>query len=208
MKISSREKFFIIVLSISIIAFIGNKFVPIILINKGSVRENYNKTKEIYDNMSQNIKMKNLYEERKNKFLVEINSLSILSDIKQEDILKTLYQSLSSCGIEIVSISFSNVFATSIDNSSNELVSESKMDNTEYENNQLPMVSMFINIEFKSSYDKILALIDKLQENNYDIAITNIHIIKSRSDSSNNHCVMDLNFYAIPLNFSKGVDEG
>lgn len=206
MKINKREKFFILVLLISVIIFIGNKFVPIIIVNRVSIREDYNKTKEIYDNMSRNIRMKNFYEEQKKKLLVEVSELNIFSDIRQENILEILYKSFSSCRIEIVSISFSNVIATSIDIASNEIVSESKMDNTDFQNDQLPMVSMIVNIEFKSSYEKILDLIDKLQENNYDIAITNIHIIKS--NFNDNHCFMDVSFYAIPLNINRRVDEG
>lgn len=206
MKINKREKFFILVFLISIIIFIGNKFIPTIIINRASIIEDYNKTKEAYDNMSQNIRMKNFYEDQKERLLVEVSELKFFSDINQDNIIEILYQGLSLCGIEIISISFSNVITTSIDILSNETVPESKMDNTDIGNNQLPVLSIIINIEFKTSYKKFLALIDKLQENNYNIAITKIHIIKS--DINNVHSFMDISFYAIPLNYNKRVDEG
>ncbi len=205
MKINKREKLFIFVLLILIIIFIVDKLMPIITSKRTSISENYNKTKEIYDSMSQNIRMKNFYEKEKEKLLAEVSELNSFSDIKQENIIEILYNSLSTCGIEIISINFSNIFTTSIDILSNETVSESKMDNVNNEMNQLPVKSMIINIEFKSSYEKILALIDKLQENNCDIAITNIHITKF--NFNDNYCVMDVIFYAIPLNINKRADE-
>jgi len=197
MKLSKREKYFILVLLISIIVLIFSKLAPLITVNKNSTKENYIKTKEIYVNMSQNINMLNYYEDEKVKLKTEIAEISVLPEIKQENIIEILYKNLSSCGIEITSLNFSEPMLTLFDISTNEMVSESQIDNNEKNNNELSVLTMIVNVEFKTNYTNILEFIDKLKDNNFDIAITNIHIIKS--DFNKVQGIVDVNFYAIPF---------
>jgi len=199
MKLSRREKCFVLVLIISIIVFVFSKFILLIISNNISIKEDYIKTKEIYVNMSRNINMVNYYEDKKNKLQSEITEISVPTDIKQVNMIKILYKNLYSCGIDIISLNFSEPLLTLFDISTNEMLLESPIDDNEKNNNQLSLLTMIVNVEFKSNYENILNLIDELQDNKNNISITNIHIIKSDFDKVQG--IMDISFYAIPLSF-------
>jgi hypothetical protein len=210
MRISKREKLFIIIFLISIIVYLGDRFLPTIISKKLSINEDYTQIKEMYDCMALNISLKDFYEWERLKLMFEVRDFNMLSDIKQEDIIEILNKNLASSGIEIVNINFSEVFLTGVNTLENELLVESNSDGyvsndnldlnkSESENDQLSVLTMLVNVEFKSSYENVLTLIDKLHKNQYDIAITNIHIVKS--DYNKVYGVVDINFYAIPLNY-------
>lgn len=206
MKLSKREKLFLLVLLVSIVIYAGNKYIPTLLSSKNHVNEDYNKICDVYSNMIQNIGMKELYEEKRRELLVEINSMNMLSDIKQENILEILYKHLSSCGVEIININFSEVTPLEINSADNEVLIESSAENQTVNtisnsnsnlniNEQLSTLTTLVDIEFRSSYERVLTLIDELKENKNDMAITNIHLIKS--DYNNIYGVMSVRFYAI-----------
>lgn len=206
MKLSKREKLFLFVLLVSIVIYAGNKYIPTLLSSKNHVNEDYNKICDVYSNMIQNIKMKELYEEKRRELLVEINSMNMLSDIKQENILEILYRHLSSCGVEIININFSEVTPLEINSADNEVLIESSAENQTVNtisnsnsnlniNERLSTLTTLVDIEFRSSYEQVLTLIDELKENKNNMAITNIHLIKS--DYNNIYGVMSVRFYAI-----------
>lgn len=198
MKLNRREKLLIIVFSASIVMYFGIKLVPSFLSKSITVKEKYDEMYATYDDMFQNIKMKDIYEERRKKLQTEISDMNIPSDIRQEKIIEVLYKNLSSCGIKIVNINFSDVIPVDMSTSPEAILESGYNDEKVYdgENEGASILSMLVDIEFSSNYESVLNLIDKLQECDGNMAITNIHIIKQ--DYNNVYVNMDVRFYAVP----------
>lgn len=200
MKINKRERLLIYIFFILVFIYFGNKFAPEIFLKSKLRNNNYKNISQIYEGMLQNFEINNLWEERKQEILGEIDDLNVLCDIKQEQIIEILYKYLLSNSIEIIDINFSEAFPVSRNTTMNENLVETEeyyqsINNSEP--NKLSALTMLVDIEFKSSYENMLSLIDGLQSHSIDMAITNIHVIKCDKDIV--YGVMDINFYAIPM---------
>lgn len=195
MKVSDRMKIFIIVSFICLVICVVTIFTTKLLYTFTVAKDEYDQMYIRYDNMYKNFMTNKYYKEMEQKLLDEKYNLNVLTYVKQEEIIKILHGNLSSCGINLIKFNFSEVLPLSLNN---------PIDGTsdtieEAEENTLPeIVMMNVNIEFNCNYENILKLIDKLQNNNIDMSITNMRTTFYEEDIV--FVVMDIAFYAVPEN--------
>ncbi|WP_313163746.1 hypothetical protein [Sedimentibacter sp.] len=228
MKLSRREKVLIIVLIISLIAYAGYVIIPSLnLFNLESLRSEYNRMSIEYNSMSQNILLKNKYEESIQTVSEEINSLNVISDLRQEKIIVFLNNYFTNNGIDANAISFTdatvvpvNIVAESAEQKeisffealmndiNGEVPKKDEAPNPEdlSEEQSLTVRQISVNITFESTYDELLKFIDSIQNNKVDISITNINIV---SESNLIQGTIALNFYEVPKpeGFTESNDE-
>lgn len=195
MKNNKCIKALICLVVVFVIFYILKNNVPAKAVGKlSSKQDEYLKIKIDYENMADNFKKKKYYEDSADKLLKEINALDVLTDIKQEQIIEILNENISNCNIEATSINFSEVIPVRINNSNNAEVVQSEEILNENATQNAVMIS--VQIEFKSSYDNMLKFVDELQNSSINIVIENMRIYM---DKDNVYGVMDLSFYAVPL---------
>ena len=139
----------------------------------------------IYEKMADNIKNMKLYEKQQQELLNEINRLSIMDNLCQEEIINLLSYYVSSCNIDPIKITFSEVRPVIFSGANNSEVS--MRDDVEFKN-------MSVNIEFTSTYDQMLMFIKQVQENENVIDITDMRILNT-DEGEGVYCVINLNFY-------------
>ncbi|WP_019228926.1 hypothetical protein [Sedimentibacter sp. B4] len=139
-----------------------------------------------YENMCENIKNKKMYEERLRDISDEANSINIMANIRQEQILTILNEYLSSCSIEASSIDFleySNL------NSMEAEISE--------ENEKDRIISAAVTISFKASYNNMLRFVDEIQGGKTYAAINNVRVVMN--DNEEVYGTIELVFYALKI---------
>ena len=127
-----------------------------------------------------------------NKLLKEINSLNVLTEIKQEQIIEILNKTMLNCNIEAISIDFSEEIPISVNNSNNKI--EMLADEITNEDTIHNAVMISVQVEFKSNYNNMIEFVDELQKIPMEMVIESIRIYM---ENGNVHGVMDLSFYAV-----------
>lgn len=221
MKLSKREKFLILLLIVTVVGYFGYKYIPTLnLFNLDELRMEHSQKQKAYDEMSQNIIMKNKYEEKVQTLSAEINSLNVISDLRQENVIVFLSNYFADNNIDASNVSFTDAAVSSADIAEKPAQPE-KMGALEIMMNeinggeiflkeagqngnsedkpekQLPeAVKMTANVTFESTYNDMLNFIDAIQKNPVDISITNINTLSPGENILQGN--MMLNFYQIP----------
>lgn len=223
MKLSKREKFLIGVLIVAIIGYFGFKYVPGNgIFNLEELKAEHSQKKQAYDAMSQNIVLKNTFEEKVRSLTEEINNLKVISDLQQEKAIVFLNNYFAKSNIDVSEINFTDASVVSMGQTtepegSKEISSLEKMmndindkpqpegkredsENTQdgSDTQQASMSARQISamITFESTYNDMLNFIDAIQNNPVDISITNINTLSQGGDILQG--IMELNFYEIP----------
>lgn len=227
MKLSKRERVLILVFIIALAIYAGSKYVPTLnIFNLEALKTEYNLKSLEYNNMSQNILLKTKYEENAKALSEEINSLAVISNLQQEQLIVFLNSYFKNNNIDAYNLSFTDITVVPMNSiaTQNEEMPKSSLDeliidinetsqndvdtseNTTDNNNQqtqaeqpqstLSARSISVNIAFESTYNNLIKFIDAIQKNTVDISITNINTVVA--DSELLQCAMTLNFYEIP----------
>lgn len=218
MKLSKRERVLIGVLIIVLLIYAGSKlFAPSNLFDLESSKTEHNQKKDIYNNMSNNILLKNKFEEDLHTLSNEINDLNVISDLSQEKVIVFLNNYFADYNIDANNITFTDEVVvpmnqqiasevrvkSSLENIMDDIngISKQVIENTSDTNisdqqSSLSTRTISVNVVFQSTYSHMLKFIDAIQNNYVDIAITNINTVTSESD--NLQGTMTLNFYEVP----------
>ena len=174
-----RLSIFIVVMGlISLFAtgIAGNLFLKL------TAADEYNKIHSEYENMYQNLNMKNVYKENQVYLLNRINELNIDTEILQDRIISILSNMSKKNNIELGNIKFSEIMPVSDENS-------------KYW--QDSPVCMKVNVDFDSDFYDMLTFVDDIKISEMEISVIDINILIS--DSQKMHTVLNLMFYALPL---------
>ncbi len=220
MKLSKRERVLILILIITIMVYAAFKFGPSLnFLSLDTLREEYTGKSAAYNEMTQNIVLKNKHEESLNTITGEINDLKVISDLRQEQLIVFLNRYLAANNIGASNISFTDIAPVSITpatasktvelssldilmNEINGSAAKEAADKTAGQSQPAdggssPTVSRIsATITFEGTYSNMLKFIDSIQNNPVDISITNINTIVSQGDMLQG--TMILNFYEIP----------
>lgn len=172
-----------------------NKIEFLELFSNNSINEEHTQISSTYENMTKNIKMKNVYEKEIQNINKEINNLNVLSVLEQEKIIIILNNFMSAHNIELNNISFTEPIFILLENINSSSEEKTVDDNSIDNESQFAIITA--NIEFKSNYEDMLEFIDAVQKNTDDTAICSINVITI--DEVFVQCTMTLNFYALPV---------
>ena len=166
--------------------------IPNNLLLKLTAAEEYNNIHSEYENMYQNLNMKSIYEENQIYLLNKINELNIDTEILQDKIINGLSKLSRKNNIQLGNIKFSEPMPISEDNSkySKEEWFESLQENS--------AICMKVNVDFDSDFDDMLIFIDDIKNSSTEISVIDINILMS--DNQKTHTVLNLMFYALPIN--------
>ena len=166
--------------------------IPNNLLLKLTAAEEYNNIHSEYENMYQNLNMKSIYEENQIYLLNKINELNIDTEILQDKIINGLSKLSRKNNIQLGNIKFSEPMPISEDNSkySKEEWFESLQENS--------AICMKVNVDFDSDFDDMLIFIDNIKNSSTEISVIDINILMS--DNQKTHTVLNLMFYALPIN--------
>lgn len=139
-----------------------------------------------YENMCENIKNKKMYEERLRDICDEANNINIISNIRQEQILTTLNEYLSSCSIEASSIDFLEY--SNLNNMDAKISKENEKDR---------IVSAAVTISFTASYNNMLKFVDEIQRGRTTVAISSVRVVMNDNDEV--FGTVELVFYALKI---------
>lgn len=139
-----------------------------------------------YENMCENIKNKKMYEERLRDISEEANSINIMANIRQEQILTILNEYLSSCSIETFSIDFLEY--SNLNNMETEIYEENEKER---------IVSAAVTISFTASYNNMLRFVDEIQGGKTYAAINNVRVVMN--DNEEVYGTIELVFYALKI---------
>lgn len=139
-----------------------------------------------YENMCENIKNKKMYEERLRDIGEEANSINIMANIRQEQILTILNEYLSSCSIETFSIDFLEY--SNLNNMETEIYEENEKER---------IVSAAVTISFTASYNNMLRFVDEIQGGKTYAAINNVRVVMN--DNEEVYGTIELVFYALKI---------
>ncbi|TWH77044.1 hypothetical protein [Sedimentibacter saalensis] len=139
-----------------------------------------------YENMCENIKNKKMYEERLRDICDEANNINIISNIRQEQILTTLNEYLSSCSIEASSIDFLEY--SNLNNMDAKISKENEKDR---------IVSAAVTISFTASYNNMLKFVDEIQRGRTTVAISSVRVVMNDNDEV--FGTIKLVFYALKI---------
>lgn len=127
MKLSKREKVLICILIITLIIYAAYKIIPAAdMFNMEELRAEYNLKSSEYNNMSQNILLKNKYEEDVNALSEEINNLNVISDLQQHQVIVLLNSYLVNNNIDANSINFTDAAVVPVNTSAAQAVTAEK----------------------------------------------------------------------------------
>ncbi|MGB4438579.1 MAG: hypothetical protein WBJ13_04990 [Sedimentibacter sp.] len=157
------------------------------------IKDEHMKISVDYENISQNFEMENTYEKRKIELLNEIDNLNMETKILQEKIIYILYEYCLKNDIEINNITFSEIMPASLTND----IPDENYDTYEQVDYETAAVFICVSLEFTSSYEDMLNLVDDIKNDHMDIAVTNMRTVSLDGDVV--YGVIDLNFYAIPI---------
>ena len=219
MKLSNREKVLILILIIAVAGYFGFKYEPLGgLFNLKALHEEHSQKRMAYDSMSQNIVLKKSFEEKAELLTDEINSLNVISDLQQENVIIFLNNYFKDNNIDASTISFtdavvvqrSNAVAQAetkdissleelmdeINDTAQTIIKEATENRAEVQPGEVSVRAMTVNFTFNCTYDNLLKLIDAIQNNKVDMSIININAISTDGDTVQGTIAM--NFYAVP----------
>jgi len=189
MKLSNKVRQSIFVTIVLLVIYVVREFEPKPLSAFTAIKDEYNLLCVSYENMNQNFTMKKYYADREKKLLAEKHILNVLNNLKQEEIIKILHGDLSSCNINLTKLNFLEELIVPLNNPMDGTIVETGGDN------YYSIVTMSLNIEFNSKYEDMLKFIECLQNNQIDMAITNISTTFFEKNIV--FVVMDISFYAV-----------
>lgn len=175
-NLSSTIKVMILIIVALIIIIIVTELM-LFKSNTNYIQEEYSIVRLKYENILENLKLKNYYERREKELISDIKCLKVLSSINQEDVINILNEHLSLCDIKVENINFNEV-----------------IDNNEEINEELVTI-INVKMEFKSTYNNFLLLLDSLQNNEIDFAIISASIFFSENEVVDG--IIEMNFYGI-----------
>ncbi|WMJ76671.1 MULTISPECIES: hypothetical protein [unclassified Sedimentibacter] len=112
MKLSRREKVLIVILVIALAVYAGYMFIPSSgMFNLDELRAEHSRKTLEYATMSQNITLKNKYEEDALTLIEQINNLPVISDLQQEKLIVFLNKYLADNNIDASNITFTDAAA-------------------------------------------------------------------------------------------------
>jgi len=112
MKLSRREKVLIVILIIVLAVYAGYMFIPSSsMFNLDELRAEHSRKTLEYATMSQNITLKNKYEEDALTLIEQINNLPVISDLQQEKLIVFLNKYLADNNIDASNITFTDAAA-------------------------------------------------------------------------------------------------
>lgn len=154
--------------------------------NKTSDIKNSNlQAAEIYDSMADNIKKGKLYMSMREDLSSEINSLNIIKDISQSEVINMLSAMFDSCDINPSKIEFAKI--------------QCLQDDGEPEDNSSINVQVLdVSINFLSETNTILKFMDMICNNMSYIDIAGVRLINSEGAGDVN-CTINLRFFGFPL---------
>lgn len=186
MTISFKYKLLIlIVIIIVIISLIAG--IPRRIFSKLFIAEEYDNIHLEYENMYQNLSMKNFYEDNQINLIKKINELNIDNDILQDQIINILSNISVKNNIELGNIKFSETMSVFPDTPSTE----------ESDSLQNSAVYMKVTADFDSDFDDMISFIDDIKISDTEISLIDISILLLDSDKV--HVMLNLMFYALPL---------
>lgn len=190
MIINSNHKSLIIIAAIGVISLFATG-IPENVLLKLTAAEEFNSINSEYESMYQNLNMKNIYEENKIKLLNKISELNIDNEILQDNIINVLNNISKKNNIELGNIKFSEIMPAFTDNSKWPEESEG----LQQENDA---VCMKVTVDFDSDFNDMLLFIDDIKNGKTEISVIDISILLLDSDKV--HVMLNLMFYALPIN--------
>lgn len=162
------------------------------LLLKLTAAEEYNNIYMEYENMYQNLNMKSKYEENQIYLLSKINELNVDTAILQDKIIDVLSNMSKKNNIKFGNIKFSEIMPVSAYNSkySEDEWGESLPDNF--------AICMKVYVDFESDFIDMLTFVDDIKNCRTEISVIDINILMY--DSQKMHTVLNLMFYALPIN--------
>lgn len=191
MAVNCNCKKLVFIFLIGLILIILSK-APDIVLSRLSLAEEYNKIYFLYDSMHENFKMKSSFEVTKDNLMLKINELNIDTDIMQDKIINTLCNISQKNNIELSNIKFSDVMPVSFD-------SDETLETQDVENNNA--ICMKVTVEFNGYFNDMLSFVEDIKNSETEISVLDISILLI--DSYKVHAVINLMFYALPLNYGR-----
>lgn len=191
MAVNCNCKKLVFIFLIGLILIILSK-APDIVLSRLSLSEEYNKIYFLYDSMHENFKMKSSFEVTKDNLMLKINELNIDTDIMQDKIINTLCNISQKNNIELSNIKFSDVMPVSFD-------SDETLETQDVENNNA--ICMKVTVEFNGYFNDMLSFVEDIKNSETEISVLDISILLI--DSYKVHAVINLMFYALPLNYGR-----
>lgn len=139
-----------------------------------------------YEHMVQNFNIHDSLVEKKDQLLNEISKANIETRILQEEIISAVHGHCMDNNIVITKIIFSEISPV---NFNDEEISGKSDD--------AAAVTVGVSVEFKGSLDDVLNVIGDIKGDVQDIGFSNMRLLSMHD--SDIMGVMDLNFYAMPL---------
>lgn len=190
MTINSKYKLLIVIAVIGLITlFITG--IPSNVFLKLTSSEEYNNIHTEYENMYQNLNMKSMYEENLIDLTKKINELNIDNEILQDQIISVLSNVSKKNNIELGNIKFSEGIPVFPDTYKTEEAVQSQENSA---------ISMKVTVDFDSDFDDMISFIDDIKNSDTEISLVDISILLL--DSQKVHVMLNLMFYALPLNGS------
>ena len=190
MTINSKYKLLIVIAVIGLITlFITG--IPNNVFLKLTSSEEYNNIHTEYENMYQNLNMKSMYEENLIDLTKKINELNIDNEILQDQIISVLSNVSKKNNIELGNIKFSEGIPVFPDTYKTEEAVQSQENSA---------ISMKVTVDFDSDFDDMISFIDDIKNSDTEISLVDISILLL--DSQKVHVMLNLMFYALPLNGS------
>lgn len=166
MKISNREKIYLMVLLVVVLVFFGYKFGYTKYSDyKVNLQAEYDSVEAAYEDVQFAIKAKSVYEDQmgRNGEIVKEKSIGYVYEIKQENLIVKLDDLFTSNDINVSAISFSDI--TDLFNDEGEIV------------NYDSVKKIDLTFNFSCNYDDLLNFIDEMQLESNKICITNLVIV-------------------------------
>jgi Tfp pilus assembly protein PilO len=140
-----------------------------------SIRDEYKDVYSQYENMSKDINMKSIYEEKQSILIKKVNELNIDTEILQDGIINELNNISRKNSIELNSVKFSEVMPILSDNSG---------------------LCMKVTVDFDSDFNDMLNFVDDVKKSKTIISIPDISILTIKNTV---HVSLNLMFYALPM---------
>ena len=140
-----------------------------------SVGDEYKDVYSQFENMSNDINMKSIYEEKQNILIKKVNGLNIDTEILQDEIINELNNISRKNNIELNSVKFSEVMPILSDNSG---------------------LCMKVTVDFDSDFNDMLNFVDDVKKSKTIISIPDISILTIKNTV---HVSLNLMFYALPM---------
>ena len=165
------------------------------LVAANPLSNEYSQVKTTYDSMSHNLMKLDDYKEEEKQLLSEVERLSMLKNIHQEDVVGILNDVMMNCSIDADKITFSEIKAVNLRERNNENENQSDdIDKAEQTNDAAEAQVMAVSMEFTSDFESILMFIDEIQTSHAEITVTNVSVFNS-DEGDVVRCLINLNIY-------------